>query len=111
LALEVADDAGLVRSAVVAGQTTLAELACLVAYAGRVVCGDTGIAHLATAFGTPSVVLFGPVPPSRWGPPGPPAPHRALWAGLRGDPHAPCPHEGLLRLEQDEVLAELAELP
>ena len=36
--------------------------------AGRVVCGDTGVAHLATAFGTPSVVLFGPTPPRRVGP-------------------------------------------
>src|SRR5207237_79615 len=34
----------------------------------RLVCGDTGVAHLATALGTPSVLLFGPVPPSRWGP-------------------------------------------
>ena len=46
-----------------------AELARLVAGAGLVICGDTGIAHLASAFGTPSVVLFGPVPASRWGPP------------------------------------------
>ena len=44
-------------------------LAAVVAAAGRVVCGDTGVAHLATAFGTPSVVLFGPTPPGEWGPP------------------------------------------
>jgi predicted dinucleotide-binding enzyme len=40
------------------------ELAALVAGAALVVCGDTGPGHLATAFGTPSVLLFGPTPPS-----------------------------------------------
>ena len=29
-------------------------------------CGDTGIAHLASALGTPSVILFGPTSPERW---------------------------------------------
>ncbi len=38
--------------------------ASLVASAGRVVSGDTGVAHLASATGTPSVVLFGPIPRS-----------------------------------------------
>jgi ADP-heptose:LPS heptosyltransferase len=111
LAAAVAAAAGLPVGAVLAGRTTLAQLAALVAHAGRLVCGDTGIAHLATAFGTASVVLFGPVPPSQWGPPGPPAPHRVLWAGVRGDPHSAHPHEGLLRLEPEQVLAELASLP
>jgi ADP-heptose:LPS heptosyltransferase len=111
LAEIVATAAGLPHHNVLAGRTTLTQLAALVAHAGRVVCGDTGVAHLASAFGTPSVVLFGPVSPSEWGPPAPPAPHRALWAGLRGDPHAGRTHEGLLQLEPEAVLAELAELP
>jgi ADP-heptose:LPS heptosyltransferase len=111
LAESVATAAGLPHRHVLAGRTTLAQLAALVAHAGRVVCGDTGVAHLASAFGTPSVVLFGPVSPSEWGPPAPPAPHRALWAGLRGDPHAGRTHEGLLRLGAEAVLAELATLP
>jgi ADP-heptose:LPS heptosyltransferase len=114
LAAEVAAAAGLPRQFVLAGRTTLAQLAALVAHAGRVVCGDTGIAHLASAFGTPSLVLFGPVPPSRWGPPvaaGLRTRHRVMWAGLHGDPHADRPHEGLLRLMPEEVVAELAALP
>jgi ADP-heptose:LPS heptosyltransferase len=81
-------------------------LAALVAAAGRVVCGDTGVAHLATALGTPSVVLFGPVSPAEWGPP-PGRGHVALWAGRRGDPHAGRPDPGLLAIGVDEVLAAL----
>jgi ADP-heptose:LPS heptosyltransferase len=111
LATEVAAAAGLPQRALLAGRTGLAQLAALVAHAGRIVCGDTGVAHLATAFGTPSVVLFGPTPPDAWGPPGAPAPHRVLWAGLRGDPHARRPDAGLLRIETDDVLAELGGLP
>jgi ADP-heptose:LPS heptosyltransferase len=111
LAAGVAAAAGLPPRALLAGRTGLAQLAALVAHAGRVVCGDTGVAHLATAFGTPSVVLFGPTPPAAWGPPSQPALHRVLWAGLRGDPHAGRPHEGLLQIEPADVLAELASLP
>jgi ADP-heptose:LPS heptosyltransferase len=89
-----------------AGDTDLAQLAELVAGAGRVLCGDTGVAHLATAFGIPSVVLFGPTPPSEWGPP-PGGPHRALWAGRRGDPHGEAPDPGLLTIQVADVLAAL----
>jgi ADP-heptose:LPS heptosyltransferase len=86
--------------------TTLLELASFVASARRVVCGDTGVAHLAAAYGTPSVVLFGPTPPSLWGPP-PNGRHRVLWKGRVGDPHAAEPHDGLLEIEVEEVLAAL----
>jgi ADP-heptose:LPS heptosyltransferase len=89
-----------------AGDTGLRELAELVAGAGRVLCGDTGVAHLATAFGIPSVVLFGPTPPSEWGPP-PGGPHRALWAGRRGDPHGVAPDPGLLEIQVADVLSAL----
>ena len=85
-------------------------MAGLVAGAGQVVSGDTGVAHLATAFGRPSVVLFGPVPPEQWGPPPDPR-HRALWSGRRGDPHASEPDRGLLDIEPRQVIETLAELP
>ena len=84
-------------------------LAGLVAGAARVACGDTGVSHLATATGTPSVTLFGPVAPAEWGPP-PLARHVALWAGRRGDPHAGVPDPGLLEIGADEVRAALARL-
>ena len=99
LALQVARGAGLGPGAVLAGRTDLATLARLVAAAGRVVCNDTGVGHLATAVGTPSVVLFGPCSPARWGPPPGRPQHRALWAGPSGD---------LRGLTVGEVLAALA---
>jgi ADP-heptose:LPS heptosyltransferase len=110
LACEVARAAGLDDADVLAGKTNLLELAAVVAGAGRVVCGDTGVGHLATAFGTPSVVLFGPTSPKRWGPPPDRREHRVLWAGIAGDPHARVIHPGLLRIEVAAVLNELAQL-
>lgn len=93
------------RAEVLAGRTPLAELAALVADAALVVSGDTGIAHLAYAYGTPSVTLFGPVGPESWGPP--PGPHVALTAAhLRhGDPFADNPDPALLAVTTDDVLA------
>jgi ADP-heptose:LPS heptosyltransferase len=111
LGVELATLAGLPAENVLAGQTDLRQLASVVAAAARLVCGDTGVAHLATAFGTPSVVLFGPTPPSAWGPPADRPRHRVLWAGQKGDPHADLPHAGLLRLSPAEVIAELDQLP
>jgi len=80
----------------------------LVAAAALVLSGDTGVAHVASAFGTPSVVLFGPVSPARWGPPDRPR-HQALWPApgpaYRGDPHGCAPDRVLLRISVDDVLA------
>jgi ADP-heptose:LPS heptosyltransferase len=111
LAEEVAARAGLLDNSVVAGRTDLRGLAAFVAAAGRVVCGDTGLAHLATALRTPSVVLFGPVSPAHWGPPPDRPWHRALWAGRTGDPHADTPDAGLLEIGVPDVVTALADLP
>lgn len=52
-----------------AGRTSLATLAEVLAAADAVVCGNTGPAHLAAAVGTPVVSLFAPVVPAeRWRP-------------------------------------------
>jgi ADP-heptose:LPS heptosyltransferase len=111
LARRIAADAGLPREAVLAGRTDVLGLAAAVAGAERVVCGDTGVAHLATALGTPSVVLFGPVAPTRWGPPPERPQHRALWSGRSGDPHARCLDAGLAEIAVADVRAALAALP
>lgn len=111
LARRVAEQADLPPSGVLAGSTDLTGLAAAVAAAARVVCGDTGVAHLATALGTPSVVLFGPSSPREWGPPPDRPQHRVLWAGSVGDPHGESPHPGLLEITTAEVLAALEDLP
>jgi ADP-heptose:LPS heptosyltransferase len=85
----------------------LLDLARLVAGARVVLCADTGVAHLATALGTPSVVLFGPTSPREWGPPPSRPQHRVLWAGQRGDPNDDEPHPGLLAIEPADVLGAL----
>ncbi|ETK31472.1 glycosyltransferase family 9 protein [Microbispora sp. ATCC PTA-5024] len=103
LARHVAALAGLPEEAVLAGRTDLPGLAALTRHAALVVCGDTGMSHLATAVGTPSVVLYGPVPPVLWGPPES-HPHVTLWTGRTGDPHADRPSEGLLEIEAPAVL-------
>ncbi|MDB5028894.1 MAG: glycosyl transferase, family 9 [Candidatus Eremiobacteraeota bacterium] len=106
----IAEAAGVPSTHVYAGRTSLRELAALVAAAGRVVCGDTGVAHLATAFRRPSVVLFGPLPPSSWGPPQRPY-HRVLWNGTTGDPHGTRVDPGLLAIRPERVIAALDDLP
>jgi ADP-heptose:LPS heptosyltransferase len=111
LARAVAVRAGLPETVVLAGRTDLHDLAAVVGAAGRVVCGDTGVGHLATALGVPSVLLFGPTSPETWGPWRGGDRHRVLWAGRTGDPHGRTPHAGLLEIEPRDVLAELAALP
>lgn len=104
-ALWIAAAAGVPGERVLAGRTGLIALAALVADAAVVVCGDTGIAHLATAYGTPSVVLFGPVSPGRWGPPARPQ-HAVLDRGAGGgDPWGDRPDPALLRVQVDDALA------
>ncbi len=90
----VARQAGLPSSAVQAGRTDLTRLAALVARARLVVSCDTGVAHLATAYRVPSVVMFGPQPPWRWGPPEDRPWHRPIWHG------AVRPHVAAVTVEE-----------
>jgi ADP-heptose:LPS heptosyltransferase len=101
--LEVARLADLHQSRVLAGELDLGELAALVAAARLVLSGDTGVAHLATAYATPSVILFGPTSPRRWGPPAE-GPFTVVWRGYTGDPHSRWVHPALLEIGSDEVL-------
>jgi ADP-heptose:LPS heptosyltransferase len=105
LCRSVAAGAGLAEQAVLAGRVDLTGLCALIACARLVVCADTGVGHLATAYRTRSIVLFGPVPPSRWGPPPEREQHTVLWAGTTSDPFADYPDPGLLSFTADDVLA------
>jgi ADP-heptose:LPS heptosyltransferase len=106
VAAHVCELAGLGEDRMLAGCTDLLGLAALVAGARLVVSGDTGVAHLASAYATPSVVLFGPVSPALWGPPAH-GPHVALWRGSGdGNPWGEQPDPALLRISAQEVLDE-----
>jgi ADP-heptose:LPS heptosyltransferase len=111
LTRSVAAAAGLPRSAALG--TDLTGLAALVASARLVISNDTGTSHLATAYGTPSVTLFGPVSPALWGPPPGRSRHVVLWHGTGnrpGDAHATEPDPRLLRISVAEVLDATAGL-
>jgi ADP-heptose:LPS heptosyltransferase len=106
LARHVVTRAGLPPDADLSGRTNVLELAALVARARMVVCGDTGVGHLATACRTPSVLLFGPTSPMWWGPPPLRAEHIVLWTGGDiGDPNATRPDHGLLAIKPRQVVA------
>ncbi len=102
------------------GRHDLPGLADLVGAAALVLSGDTGVAHVATAYGTPSVTLFGPVSPALWGARIDPHLHVALWprggddsrpGDLRpGDPHGSAPDERLLATAVPEVVDAAAAL-
>jgi ADP-heptose:LPS heptosyltransferase len=89
-----------------AGELSVPALADLLAGAPLLLSGDTGPAHLATAYGTPSVLLFGPTSPARWGPAIDPERHAVLWHGGRahGDPHGDELDPALDEITVSEVL-------
>lgn len=106
----IAAAAGLAPAANLAGRLDLGALASLVADARLVVSGDTGVAHLASGYRIPSVVLFGPVSPAQCGPPTG-GPHIALWAGRSGDPHGTVVDRGLLAIDVADVVDAVYQLP
>ncbi|QKS16861.1 glycosyltransferase family 9 protein [Curtobacterium sp. Csp2] len=104
-AAAVAQAAGLAPDAVLAGVLDLQPFAAVVADASVVVTVDTGAAHLASAYGVPSVVVFGPAPPEAWGPPAS-GPHVVLTDASvrRGDVFAEDPDPALLAVGVQDVL-------
>lgn len=98
------------------GLDDLPGLAERVGVASLLVCGDTGVAHLATVLGTPSVLLFGPVSPALWGPRIDVHLHRVLWPdtgrddGRPGDPHGADLDPRLARTTVEQALDAAQEL-
>ncbi len=74
---------------VAAGDTSLAQLAALFARCRLVIGPDCGPLHLAVAAGTPTVHLYGPVDPVKFGPWGAPDEHLAIASNR---PCIPCNH-------------------
>jgi ADP-heptose:LPS heptosyltransferase len=98
---EIAHAAGVAKCT---GLSVL-ELLELVGHARLVLSGDTGVAHVAAAYRVPSVTLFGPVSPTRWGPPGH-ARHQIVWHGDdTGDPHGAAIDPALAAVTVGEVIA------
>lgn len=94
-----------------AGATSLAETAALLAAARAAVTVDTGPMHIAVAVGCPTVAIYGSTPP-RWF--GPTARYAALW---REFPCAPCMRrptcrhfECLTAVRPEDVVRRLVEL-
>ena len=107
LCVAVAEQAGLRLMRCSQVKTGLPGLAALVAAADLVISNDTGVAHLAVAFGTPSVTLFGPVSPALWGPPPEVRRHIAIWKGSGdrpGDAHGDELDPRLASISIDDVL-------
>ncbi|MCU0230159.1 MAG: glycosyltransferase family 9 protein [Acidobacteria bacterium] len=100
---------------ILAGKSTLAQAAAIVAQVDVYVSADTGVLHLAYAVGTRTVHLFGPGVLSKWGPPG----HR--FRSIAADaPCSPCTVYGytppcnqgnvcMLRIEPERVVREVLE--
>jgi hypothetical protein len=59
-----------VAGAVAASHLPLRHLGALLARAGAYVGNDSGVSHLAAAWGAPTVALFGPTDPAVWSPVG-----------------------------------------
>ena len=60
--------AGAAGAAVLAPQTTIADVVALARQAALMISGDTGPTHIGAAVGTPLVGLYGPTRPERNGP-------------------------------------------
>jgi lipopolysaccharide heptosyltransferase II len=71
-----------------AGAASLAVTAAVMSRAKALICGDTGLLHIAVALDTPTISLFGPSDPHKWGPKG----MRHLV--LRGSNCSPCSRFG-----------------
>jgi heptosyltransferase III len=104
------------------GQMSWPELAALIAGARLFVGPDTSVTHLAAATGCPTVALFGPTDPGRWGPvpaegldpmwaaSGTIQRRKNVWLVQHPLPCLPCQNEGCQRhiLSFSRCLDELA---
>jgi ADP-heptose:LPS heptosyltransferase len=74
-----------------AGELDLGGMAAIIADARLLVSNDTGVSHLASALGVPSVIVFSASDPARWAPLDR-ARHRCVLPVVEG--RIPCGHPG-----------------
>jgi lipopolysaccharide heptosyltransferase II len=102
----IAGDGGLN----LAGATTLAETAAVIARSSLVISGDSGVLHIAAGLGVPTVSIFGPSSATKWAPRG--TNHIVLDKSLSCSPCSkfgtipPCPIEArcIRAILPDEVM-------
>jgi len=98
------------------GQTAIPALVALYGRCALVLGPDSGALHLAVASGTPTLHLYGPADPVRFGPWGDPARQRVVRAGLHCDrcgdlsPERPRGAACMLAIGTEQVLAAAREL-
>lgn len=100
------------RPIVLTGQTSVAEVAALISIADVLITNDTGPAHIGTAVGTPTLVIFGPTNPLTT------RPFSATGEIIRHPPDcAPCmlrdcpiDHRCMSAITVDEVFARARQL-
>lgn len=68
IATQVANQAGVPTSRVLAGRADLGALAAVLDRAAVYVGPDTGVSHIAAAVGVPTIAIFGPTNPRRYRP-------------------------------------------
>ena len=66
------------------GQTSLPQSEAVMKCADLLICNDSGPMHIGAAMGTPTLAVFGPANPARWGPYG--AEHRVVRLDLDCSP-------------------------
>jgi heptosyltransferase-2/heptosyltransferase-3 len=96
---------GVAGAVVTAGETSVEELAELLRGAQLVLGPDCGPLHLAVAVETPSIHLFGPSYPGRYGPWGSSKRHIVITAGWS------CPHCGDLSSERPAMCGCMLAIP
>ncbi len=98
------------------GQTNIPQLVALYRRCALVIGPDSGALHLAVAAGVPTLHLYGPADPVRFGPWGDPARQRVVRAGMRCDrcgdlsPARPRGAACMLAIGVADVLAVAREL-
>lgn len=117
LCLEIAEQMNT-EAWVMAGETTLDQLAATLGECQLVLGPDSGPLHLAVAMGTPTVHLYGPVDATTFGPWGVPENHRVVISDwpcvpcnrLDYDPEEIADHPCVREIGVEEVLTAAREL-
>jgi ADP-heptose:LPS heptosyltransferase len=78
---------------------SLLELASVMEGCRLFIGNDSGISHLASALGIPTIAIFGPTDPSVWSPRG-----EKVWVVRKGTPCSPCTQERILQCTEIECL-------